>query len=482
MNVSFFKLFGNKGAVLTMCGFLSMFGMAGFAGANCVTGTSVLGPDPSVFTLLIDSTSNCGNMSGNMYGCDVDATGSCTITNPNTSETITVSLTSGAVGSNTPLDWSTLDPSLVDFVIVVGATGGGTCGFSYTPGSDFGAGLGFLKSNGTYQKVNSVSFCSDFAEPAPDVPRLIVTKTVTTAADDTCSSDTDSLDTGAGADVRYCYIVENVGAGLAESVTLDDDAGTPGDTSDDFSVTLTGLNSDGSLSSGGTATGMSGLVTIAQAGTVVNTATASATGLGGTVTVTAIDTATVNAVLVAEICPDNFQQAVNQLSQSTGLDYAFLLDPNQGGRLSVCAPNGLDSNGNPDPNIAKAIRIGCVDQCVTKPICQTDPSNSQCFPSVCEPSGSWTADDVNGNCAPVTTTATDPLPYCWEVQQDLNKDCVLNEWDPQEETMHHIKKGHVNPYVYQSCYSSGGRYVCETMCFSFSAADALDCPPGSTVF
>jgi len=476
MKVSISRLCNSKGAALAMCGFLSMFGMAGSASAECVTGTSALGPDPASFTLLVDATSNCSNMSSNMYGCDVDASGSCTITNPSTGETITVSLTSGAVGSSTPVDWSTTSPSLVDFAIVVGATGGGTCGFNYNPGSDYGAGLGFRKSNGSYQKVNAVSFCSDFTEPAPAEPRLVVTKTVTVAADTTCAEDVNELEVAAGDDVRYCYTVENVGAGLAEAVTLADDAGTPADAADDFYVMLTGLNGDGSLSSGGMATGMSGLVNIAEAGTVINTATAAADGLGGTVTVTATDTATVNAVMVAEACPDNFQDAVNQLSLTTGLDYAFLLDPNQGGRLSVCAPNG-------DNNSARAIRVGCIDECVTKPICETTPNDPACSPSVCEPSGVWTADDpATGICGPVTTTAADALPYCWEVQQDLNRDCVMNEWEPQEESVHMVKKGHVNPYVYQSCYKSGGRYVCETMCFLYPGDSAANCPPGSTVF
>ena len=481
MKVSISRLCNSKGAALAMCGFLSMFGMAGSASADCVRDTS----DPSSFALLVDSTSNCGNMSSNMYGCDVDAAGNCTITHPTSGETMTVKVTSGGVGSNALIDWTTVgvDSSQVDFAIVVGATGGGTCGFNYFTGSDYGVGIGFLKSNGSYQKINSISFCTDFDDPVADVPRLVVTKTVTTAADATCSESVNELEIAAGEDVRYCYKVENVGIGLAESVSLLDDAGTPGDPppgelGDDFNVSLDGLNSDGSLNSGGMATGMSGLVTIAEAGTVINTATATADGPGGTVT--ASDTATVNAELVAEICPENFQTAVNQLSQETGLDYAFLLDPNQGGRLSVCAPNGaVDSNNNAS---ARAIRVTCIDQCITKKICETDPTNADCDPSVCEPSGVWTAEDANGACVPLTASTADAPPYCWEVQQDLNRDCILNEWEPQEESVHAVKKGHVNPYVYQSCYKSGGRYICETMCFLYPGDSVEACPSGSTVY
>lgn len=473
-----------KGTAVAMCGILLMFGMADSARAECLTGEF----DPSSFTLLIDASSSCANLSDNMFGCEVGGTGSCTITNDITNETITVTLTNGTVGGTTPIDWSVMNPlgSLVDLAIIVGANNGGSCGTTYTPGSAFGEGLIFRKTNGSNQKVGKLYFCSDFAEPPPDVPRLIVTKKVTTEDDDTCSAGTDSLDIGAGESVRYCYTVENVGAGLAEAVTLIDDAGTPGASdpvpTDDFSVTLNGLNNDGSLNPGGLATGMSDPVIITEAGTVVNTATASATGPGGTVEVTASDTATVNAVQVAEICPDNYQEAVNQLSQTTGLDFAFLQDPNESSRRSVCVPNG--NNGAAD-----TVRVGCIDQCVTKPECVSNLDDPACSPSVCEPSGSWTTKRTGTEpgtfeCTdlPLTAPVTGPLPYCWEIQQDLDGVCsTLNEWKPQEETVLTIKKGHVNPYVWQTCYSSGGRRVCETMCYLFPGESPSACPPWSRI-
>lgn len=465
-----FSMLTSKITGLVVLGAVSAFGLSDSARADCIVGPS----DPSSFTLLIDATSSCANLSGNMYGCDIDASGSCTITNPNTNESITVTLTRGAVGGTTPVDWSSasLTGNLVDFAIIVGANAGGTCGTNYVPGSDFGTGLAFQKSNGSVQKMGSISLCSDFIEPITGTPRLLLKKTVTTADDETCSSSSELLEVKAGDSVKYCYSLENVGAGLAEGVTLNDDAGTQGDPGDDFVVTLNGLNNDGSLSSGGTATG-SELATITGAGTLVNTATAMATGPDGVVIAT--DTATVNAVLAAEICPDNFQDAVNQLSLTTGLDFAYLLDPNQDARRAVCVPNG-------ESGAADTIRIACQNQCITKPVCETNPDDPQCTPSVCEPSGAWTVKDENGICSVVTNPPPGAQPYCYEVLQDVNKDCTLNEWDPQEESVLHIKKGHVNPYVWQSCYSSGGRYVCETMCFLYPGEDPSDCPPGSTVF
>lgn len=345
------------GARLIMCGFFLICGMSGSVNADCITDPS----DPSVFALQIDATSNCSNMSANMSGCTIDETGSCVITGPD-GNSITVSIDSGGVGSNIPINWSTDSPfgNGIDFAIVGGAANGSsTCGYSYTPGSNIGVGLIFEKSNGLNQKVTSISFCSDFIDPAPEV--------------------------------------------------------------------------------------------------------------------------------IAETCPENFQNAVNQLSKQTGLDFAFLLDPNQAGRSSLCAPNGLDANGNPDPTIATTIRVRCVDECITKPEC--DPGfpgyPASCTFPVCETSGSWNLYDEQGACiadAP-TPISTDPAPFCWEIQQDLDGKCsTSNSWEPQEQTTLEVKKGHVNPFVYQSCYNSGGRYVCETMCFLYPGETAAACPPGSTVF
>ena len=282
MKKSIVRLLGSKRAALAMCGILSLLGMTQSANAACITGPS----DPSSFSLLIDASSSCDNIN-NMYGCEIDATGSCTITNPNTGETINVSLTNGTVGGTIPIGWSSSSPngSLADFVILIGANAGGTCGFNYVPGSNFGSGLIFEKSNGANQKVNGVSVCSDFSEPPPSEPRLILKKTVTRtvtadpAAD--CATAQDLIDINVGDEVRYCYTLENVGAGLAENVTLKDDEGTPGST---VSIALTGLNNDGSLNSGATAFGTR-LAILLDPGSLFSTATAEAFGLGGTIIV-----------------------------------------------------------------------------------------------------------------------------------------------------------------------------------------------------
>jgi hypothetical protein len=88
-----------------------------------------------------------------------------------------------------------------------------------------------------------------------------------------------SLDLTSSLDVTYCYTVTNVGNFAAYEVELVDDMATPDDTSDDVSVTLSGLTAIGGtggandLAVGATATGQLD-VTLAGPGRWVNTAVA----------------------------------------------------------------------------------------------------------------------------------------------------------------------------------------------------------------
>jgi len=125
---------------------------------------------------------------------------------------------------------------------------------------------------------------------------LRVVKTVTTA-DGTCPG-SESITTPAGTTVKYCYEVFNIGNGAVLDITLVDDHGTPGDSSDDFVVPLSGLadaDGDGSaddLGAGGNAWGEV-LVTLPDAGTVVNVATATGTDQSSGDPVSGSDDATV---------------------------------------------------------------------------------------------------------------------------------------------------------------------------------------------
>jgi hypothetical protein len=109
-------------------------------------------------------------------------------------------------------------------------------------------------------------------------PALNIEKTVTTAGGSCPGSET--LTVTAGDTVKYCYVITNPSScAPLYNVEVVDDNATPGDTGDDFTVALSGLtDEDGDgfnddLTAGGTATGEA-TVTLNEAGTVINNATA----------------------------------------------------------------------------------------------------------------------------------------------------------------------------------------------------------------
>lgn len=472
---------------LLTLGVIGTFGPIGTVLGECITGTD----DPSVFSILINRASNCKSLSGNMHGCEIGYSGTCTISNG--SQTIDVTLKNGSLRGKHPLDWGSEGAAGVDFVILHNAWSENSCGFSYTPGSDFGVGLAFLKRNNWYylkrsrrfKKITRISFCSDFTDPAPAQPRLVVNETVTTENGVCGEDDVEILNVNSGETVKYCYRVENIGPGQAVDVVLRIDNGTPDDPADDQNVLLSGLQ-DGGLAPGGTATGEL-LVPITNDGVLVNTATVTGHTFDGII-VSASDTATVNTALAK--CPQELQDVVNAASNR----FAFLagFDPVSPETVSVCSPEQDLSNNES----LRSVRVSCINECVIKQACKDDPSSIECkTPPVCQPSGAWNyfkgedpstfteenPDPTSGSCV---VTSNGQTPFCWEVQQNLpnSPDCERKQIDPLKTGGIDIGQVRANPFVYQSCTNSGGRYVCETICFLFPGEDASVCPSGSRAF
>lgn len=180
-------------------------------------------------------------------------------------------------------------------------------------------------------------------------PLVTIQKTVTSAGGQCGVDDVEQLSATAGDTVKYCYVVRNPGTMPLYDLTLKDDNGTPGDTSDDFTVSLSGLaNLDGQsdpldLASGGTATG-SKTVTLSSTGTVVNIGTATGTNgkSGGNLqTLTDTDTATV----VVSALP-NQPPLANDDNAST--------DENQQTTIDV-ANNDSDPDGNLDASSVSVV-------------------------------------------------------------------------------------------------------------------------------
>jgi VCBS repeat-containing protein len=182
-------------------------------------------------------------------------------------------------------------------------------------------------------------------------PLLLIDKTLA-GEDNTCFTpeDVDSMTVTAPATVKYCYLVSNPGTADLYDVQVVDDNGTPGNDSDDFTVSLGGLvdldgDADlGDLASGTTATGEA-LVTLNIGGTVVNTA--AATGNNGASgnnfqELADEDTATVNV----EGQPNRPPDAVDDGSADFP---AFTIDEDT--TLTVATPDILGNDSDPDGNL-----------------------------------------------------------------------------------------------------------------------------------
>ncbi|UCH26876.1 MAG: hypothetical protein JSV66_04300, partial [Trueperaceae bacterium] len=164
-----------------------------------------------------------------------------------------------------------------------------------------------------FKQIGNISF-----------PELTIAKTVTTE-DGSCGvDDVDSLAVDVGSTVRYCYTVSDAGDAPLYNVFVHDDAATPGDPSDDFTVSLTGLSDldgDGTaddLPAGGSATGEA-LVTFNTIGTYVNTALATgADAIVEPILYSDSDTASVTV----QTAPFSGQFTVSKLVDTQGNGYA----------------------------------------------------------------------------------------------------------------------------------------------------------------
>jgi uncharacterized repeat protein (TIGR01451 family) len=149
-------------------------------------------------------------------------------------------------------------------------------------------------------------------------PELDIQKTVNTT-DGTCPG-VETLTVTSGDTVKYCYIVSNPGNAPLYNVNVIDDAGTPSNTADDFTVTLssglTDVDGDGDaddLTAGGTATGTA-LVTLFTAGTIVNNATA--TGNDSIIQPTTLTDSDIATVIVEGVPAYTIEKIVTDVAEN----------------------------------------------------------------------------------------------------------------------------------------------------------------------
>lgn len=408
------------------------------------------------FSVLIDASSSCSNMSANMSGCQVDpVSGSCTIPNPVPGgQPIVIQVTPADAVGSVPVapglvSWTATGPAelgtkLVDFSIFLGATGGGTCGWSYTPGASSDSGMAFLKSNGQYQKVNDIYFCSDFTAPPPALARLVLGKTVMRSGGTCGVDDVEVLEIDAGTEVEFCFKIENVGAGDAGSVSLGDP--------DVFAVD----QPLGRIDAGAPATVVQSTpVMITATGEITNTASVNWTNLDDPAasTGTASDTAKLVSSLTVEACPAEYQELVDGVINGDEDFYGFaaLFDATSPERVAFCAPS-------------TASGIECRDECILKEICRTDPNHPDCVaPNYqCEPSGAWSL-DVAGTCTDQRDSGG--MPYCWELAADADMNCEYEPVQVMKKSILVIQEDHRNPFCYTSTTIVDGKEKTIRYCF-----------------
>lgn len=440
--------------------FLGVFWVAAAVMPSSVWGAGCLTTDNSEFCMVVDASSTCTALSENMSGCVTDSNGICTIVNPSGPNIVVQVTPLDAVGSVPDptlgeISWQVLPggPPLltgkeIDIGILLGATGGGTSAWIYSPGANSDMGLAFEKNNGSYQKVNGIFFCSDFLAPPPSVPKLVLKKTVmlkggTCGTDLVPGDDVENLSLKVGMEVQYCFFVENIGIGDATNVTLSD----PG--------VLTQVI--GNLAASESTLITSDPVTISSQGETVNSANVTGDSFTGVAVPKATDSATVNAQLALELCPDDYQAAVDgQIFEEDFFKYAALLDPLDPDRLSICVPSNVDSN------------VSCINQCILKDDCK-DPSSQnydalECEAptgSKCEESGNWAKLDGNGVCQLPNGEA----PYCWEAIQDRDFNCAYKAVEPLQSLDINIEQYHDNPFCYLSCADISDLKTCNYICF-----------------
>jgi hypothetical protein len=441
-------------------------------------------------TILVDATSSCEALG--QVGCSVTGdSGTCYFNaNGQTDGTVgdetKVDISPGdGTGKTTGIKWQSLGPYTINWVIVNGAAQGGACGSAYEPGSNASEGyedleagniinaLGYLKSNGTIQSVNSVEVCSKLTQPSAE---LRVKKTATASND--CADGRKLLevwvdrDPPQGEPVTYCYEITNVGSDYADNVELVDDNGTTtGDdaTLDDFEVLDIGTIPPGATVSipdpDPSVVGPRNVVNYLERGTYINTVTVTGISRERMTTVTASDTATVDVDVAAAPCPEEYQNLINSIYSDPTNGYAasILLEPKNPGSISLCTPTCTYDPSDPNACAATSTRTLCEDDCIW----DTDAND-------CKPSDNW--DSTNGE----VIDPAGPLPYCFEVLASITNGDGLGLKVKTSQTVEIIELS-VNPYVYQTCYKSGGRKVCETICYLYEGETAADCPKGSTV-
>jgi len=410
---------------------------------------------------LSDSTDLAGTIGGSPQCADFGRAGvilqqgeTGATYNGNNGCFFTVSTTPVGVGDST--SFSVTGDCPAELVLTKGVSGNNSCQFVYPRGVSRDT-VQNVNEKGNPVSIKSLTVCTD-EEAVPANPKLVLDVRVAFAADDCGSSGAETLQAVVGDSVKACYSVTNAG-----------DVAITG-------VEVNGAVPLGAVQPGGTVTGASTPVTYDTAGSFSESATA--TGSYGEILVTSnFDTAVVFVEAPPALPVVDCDDPTQNPADFTGRLVASI-DPTVPNRNYECVPEATGADPDVDIYALRAGKIQCLNECVPKPGCEFDPEDPMPLPEgceqPCETSGAWcTAAAPEGQ-----------LPYCWEIRD--NPGCAQTPVQPAQYLMEVNKTWSVlrkNPYIMQSCTSSGGRETCITYCFLYPGDVAADvCPKGSWVY
>jgi hypothetical protein len=334
-----------------------------------------------------------------------------------------------------------------ELVLTQGATGGQSCQYVHPKGVTSDT-VKTLNEKGDAVRSKALTVCTDEVAFV-GTPRLLLEVYVSPDAAGCETSSLETIEIDVGDTVAFCYRVTNAGDVPLAQVNV---SGATGD----FPATL---------EPGESANGFK-TQTYTEAGTFPELATATGSD-GSTTPVTSnLDTAVVTVEALPEAPTIACDLDTEGLSSETGRLSASW-DPRTPDTDFECGvePEGQDPF---DDEVNRSGKRQCLNQCVL-----ADDGES------CERSGEWEAGNF---CEP---TGEGALPYCWEIRE--NPTCEISDftpvpakyWKETSKTVTYLRK---NPYIMQSCTSSGGRETCITYCFLYPGETASACPPGSWVY
>ena len=207
------KMFNYK--ILAISGLVLMLGILESAWSQCVQSTDPQSPPPAKYVALVDGTTSCGNVGGQV-GCRINGgIGTCSFPDQNNPLFTATSV----LASNGSVNWSLTGPIKADVVITGGASQGNACGYFYPNDAVAGKGLGNKKSNGQFSNVTYVDICTDGEnEPEPiELPKV-----------QECPEDVKAALLAADADIAVTYKLDKY-LGVISSFCVKGGLETPAD-------------------------------------------------------------------------------------------------------------------------------------------------------------------------------------------------------------------------------------------------------------